>query len=282
MARLILLNGPPGMSTLARRWVDGHRGSLNLDVDLVRTLVGGWREDFITVGEIVRPVAMSMASTHLAGGRDVIAPQFLDDPSEITAFADLAGSSGAAFYEVVLMDSQQNSLDRFARRGHHDPQPWHHQVQHIVERNGGHELLTQLYDRLIAGLAARPEALVLHSRDGDADQTYRDSLHALAQTGLTNVGQQRRGRKFALMATNHGLTRLSISHDRRPVRVQVLLVKGNCAERAQWPPGASVIRVTARAVARTGRAGCSCRAASCMWWIGARSPMVRCGTASSN
>jgi predicted kinase len=46
MRSLILLNGPPssGKSTLARRWVLGHPLALNLDIDVVRGLLGAWAE----------------------------------------------------------------------------------------------------------------------------------------------------------------------------------------------------------------------------------------------
>jgi predicted kinase len=66
---LIHLNGPPGIgkSTLAQRYVDEHPGVLNLDIDRLRALIGGWRERFAETGEIVRPVALSMAATHLRG-----------------------------------------------------------------------------------------------------------------------------------------------------------------------------------------------------------------------
>jgi 2-phosphoglycerate kinase len=42
VARLILLNGPPGIgkSTLAQRYVDDHPLALNLDIDSVRRLLG--------------------------------------------------------------------------------------------------------------------------------------------------------------------------------------------------------------------------------------------------
>lgn len=48
MSRLIHLNGPPGIgkSTLARRYVSEHPGVLNCDIDVLRTFIGGWEDDF--------------------------------------------------------------------------------------------------------------------------------------------------------------------------------------------------------------------------------------------
>jgi adenylate kinase family enzyme len=45
--RLIHLNGPPGIgkSTIAQLYVDEHPGTLNLDIDRVRCLIGGSRDD---------------------------------------------------------------------------------------------------------------------------------------------------------------------------------------------------------------------------------------------
>jgi adenylate kinase family enzyme len=53
--RLIHVNGPPGIgkSTIARLFVDDHPGTLNLDMDHVRRLIGDWREDFLQAGELV-------------------------------------------------------------------------------------------------------------------------------------------------------------------------------------------------------------------------------------
>jgi len=50
MPILIHLNGPSGVgkSTLAQRYVDEHPGVLNLDIDAVVSLIGGWRDDFLS------------------------------------------------------------------------------------------------------------------------------------------------------------------------------------------------------------------------------------------
>lgn len=174
MLRFIHLNGPPGIgkSTLARRYVQDRPGVLNLDIDQLRTMIGGWQERFNETGEIVRPVAMSMAAAHLDGGRDVVMPQYLGRLSEIERFEAVARDHGAVFREVVLMDSKQGSLDRFAHRGEDDELPWHRQVREIVTRQGGPSLLAVLHDRLTEVIRARPAAVVLPSVAGAVQQTY--------------------------------------------------------------------------------------------------------------
>ena len=50
---------------------------LNLDIDRLRVLVGGWPERFAETGEILRPLALGLAGTHLCGGWDVVMPQYM-------------------------------------------------------------------------------------------------------------------------------------------------------------------------------------------------------------
>lgn len=95
-ARLILLNGPPGIgkSTLSRRYGAAHPGVLDLDVDRLRGFIGGWEDRFSETGEIVRPLGLALAATHLRGGRDVVLPQYLGDLGEVARFERVAHEAG--------------------------------------------------------------------------------------------------------------------------------------------------------------------------------------------
>lgn len=181
--RLIHLNGPPGIgkSVLARLWAEDHPGVLNLDIDRLRALIGGWRERFAETGEIVRPLALGMARTHLHGGRDVVMPQFIGRLSEIERFEAAARDAGAAFCEFVLMDTKEHALERFGRRGDDgdDDAAWHHYVQELVERGGGQAFLARMYDQLTAVVAARPRATVIPSTAGAIGQAYQALTDAL-------------------------------------------------------------------------------------------------------
>jgi predicted kinase len=154
--RLILLNGPPGIgkSVLAQLWADDHPGVLDLDIDRLRVLVGGWRERFAETGEIVRPLALGMASAHLRGGRDVVMPQFLGRLSEIERFEAVAHDSGAAFCQIVLMDTKEHTLERFYRRGDNDAAEWHQHVREATVLTSAAGAIGQAYQALTAALKA--------------------------------------------------------------------------------------------------------------------------------
>jgi hypothetical protein len=94
---LVLLNGPPasGKSTIAQRFVDSRPLSLNLDIDVVRSMLGGWLNDPSTAGLTARSLALVMAESHLAAGCDVIVPQFLGRPDFIEQLAGVANRSAA-------------------------------------------------------------------------------------------------------------------------------------------------------------------------------------------
>jgi hypothetical protein len=100
----------------------------------VRALIGGWQDRFAETGEIVRPVAFSMAAAHLRGTRDVVMPQYLGELREIEQFEAVLHDNSAVFCEIVVIDARQRSLQRFCHRGDNSERAWHQQVQQIVER----------------------------------------------------------------------------------------------------------------------------------------------------
>ena len=176
MSRLIHLNGPPGIgkSTLARRYVEEHPGVLNCDVDVLRTLIGGWQDDWARVGGLVRPAALAMIEAYLRTGNDVVLPQMLVDLDELARFERAATDAGAHFVERVLMDTQAASIARFHRRGGDAAvDPWHDHVRTIVTGEGGDDVLARYHAGLERVLSDRPTAVRVSSREGDTEETYR-------------------------------------------------------------------------------------------------------------
>ncbi|HEX2895548.1 MAG TPA: AAA family ATPase [Marmoricola sp.] len=182
MSCLIHLNGPPGIgkSTLARRYAAEHPGTLNCDVDVLRTLIGGWQDDFARAGELIRPAALAMIEAYLRSGHDVVLPQMLVDPTELARFEAAATGTGAEFVERVLMDTPVAAVARFGRRGAAEiDDPWHDQVRAIVAANGGVEALAGYHAALEDLLRRRPSAVVIMSTEGAADLTYRLLIESL-------------------------------------------------------------------------------------------------------
>lgn len=182
MSRLIHLNGPPGIgkSTLARRYAADHPGVLNCDIDVLRTLIGGWDSNFREAGTLIRPAALAMIKAYLAHGHDVVLPQMLIEPAELARFEASATDVGARFVERVLMDTAANCVTRFYGRGAAEQaDPWHDQVRSIVAANGGDDELTRCHAGLERLLHERLNAVVIMSADGAVEETYRSLIDSL-------------------------------------------------------------------------------------------------------
>jgi len=185
VARLVHLNGPPGIgkSTLSALHAGRHPGTLNLDVDALHHLVGGWQDEQVDTWPVVWPLVRAMAATHLDGGRDVILPQYLGTAAEITAFEELAREHGAGFREVVLLDERQAAIERFGRRARDSDDPWIRHHHRLVERGGGPVVLAGMYDNLMEVVRLRPGAVVVPSVAGAVAETYGLLAEALRAPG---------------------------------------------------------------------------------------------------
>jgi hypothetical protein len=182
VARLLHLNGPPGIgkSTIARRYAAEHPGVLNCDIDVLRTLIGGWSDDFAKAGTLIRPAALGMIEGYLRSGQDVVLPQLLVDPGEIALFGACAARTGAQFVERILMDDAERSVARFHGRGRTDSEdPWHSQVRAIVAAQGGDSALRGWHAALRSLPSQRPDAMVVESAEGEVEDTYRHLLASL-------------------------------------------------------------------------------------------------------
>ncbi|MDR7381477.1 AAA family ATPase [Promicromonospora iranensis] len=100
-ARLVLLNGLPGVgkSALAAAWSARHPGTLDLDIDVVRSLISG---DARETAEPARALGLAMAVEHLRGGHDVVVPQLVARTDQVPRFADAAATAGARFVHVLV------------------------------------------------------------------------------------------------------------------------------------------------------------------------------------
>ncbi|WP_327096039.1 ATP-binding protein [Nocardia vinacea] len=189
MPRLIHLNGMPavGKSTLAALYTQRHPGVLNLDIDRLQELVGDWLNLNQPTHDILRPVALAMASAHLRGGRDVIVPYFLGHRHEILEFQSVAAQNEAEFCQIALLDSKDSSLDRFMRRQGADL--WSQHVLRCVEQWGGTAYLEALHDQLLEYVETTQSVSVVASTEGDPEQTYSLVLAALTDHPAPESGR---------------------------------------------------------------------------------------------
>ena len=181
MPNLLLLNGPPGSgkSTMARMFVAAHPLALNLDVDLIRRLIGGWRDEPERSGRLARDVALAAASTHLLAGHDVVIPQYLGRAEFIQQLEGVAAATSAGFREVVLMTSRKDAVRRFDERSQAAAEDTHTEASVMAALEGATDPVGAMHDRLANLLATRPAAHVIDVVEGDPDATYRLVLGAL-------------------------------------------------------------------------------------------------------
>jgi hypothetical protein len=115
----IFINGLPGSgkSTVARRLVASRPGWFLLDIDVLRTFIGGWAVDFGEAGRIIRPIAHAIVCEVVAGGGVVVVPQLLFEADELLGLAGEARSVGGDVLHVLLEVTPAECWRRLQRRG---------------------------------------------------------------------------------------------------------------------------------------------------------------------
>ena len=186
MTRLILLNGMPGVgkSTIARRYATEHPGTLLCDIDVLRTFIGGWRNDFAEAGALIRPAALGMIRAYLQESGDVVLPQLISRVSELEKFERAAVDAGADFVEIMLTAETDEAVRRFHRRDN-GTDPWHPIVRSLVAEEGGDEILIGYASRLDDLVARRAATKIVPSVADAVDATYAAVLEAVG--GATTV-----------------------------------------------------------------------------------------------
>lgn len=178
MPRLIHLNGPSrvGKSTLARRYVHDHPGVLALDLDVLASLVGGWRDDFSTALGVARRHGRAMAVRHLRDGHDVVLPQLVTSHDRGPGFEAVAEQAGASYVEVALLVDDREHLRRLREK-----QPVSEIEAHIQGQleDPDDDVVSRIRRHLAEYLAGRPDTLRLDTTGEGEDATYGRLLQAL-------------------------------------------------------------------------------------------------------
>jgi predicted ABC-type ATPase len=173
VARFIHLNGPSGIgkSTVARAFAAEHPGALNLDVDQIVALIGGWQDSFWDALNAGGLLAASMARTHLASGRDVIMPQLIANTPDFAKFESAAATAGAEYFHIMLTADVEPAIARFTQRALTDDSVHQTVISKIVDDQGGADFLRKIHWQLTEFAAVRPPHSVINCERQTPEQT---------------------------------------------------------------------------------------------------------------
>ncbi|MDQ0644100.1 putative kinase [Microbacterium murale] len=155
----IFMNGLPGSgkSTYARKFVASRRGWLNLDVDVLRGLLGTASTDFLQAGAEVQPLALAMLREHISSGGNVIFPQLFFTSEEASEFEAAVIAGGGQVRRTMLHEDVMECWRRVEERGGRaDSSLIDRNILNLLTEAGGLDELRRI-EKQLAGWSDLPD-----------------------------------------------------------------------------------------------------------------------------
>jgi hypothetical protein len=149
----VFVNGLPGSgkSTYARKFVNFRRGWLNLDVDVLRGLLGTASVDFLQAGAEVQPLALAVLREQIASGGNVILPQLFFTLEEASEFKAAVVTSGGRVRRTMLHEDVRECWRRLNERARRAPSgSIDHNILNLLAESGGLLELQRIEQQLSA------------------------------------------------------------------------------------------------------------------------------------
>ncbi len=159
--KLIILNGPlgSGKTTLARKYIDSHAMTLNVEVDDIKRSMGDYRSNNKLAQQLAREVCFSMIQTHLKSGKDVIFPHGITNSELFERIDIIVDATGSRLIETLIDPSFEEVLKRYIERGQSQGFADGFDPQSNIAQSGREQKLRELYDRIMSIACARPKTL---------------------------------------------------------------------------------------------------------------------------
>ena len=155
---------------MASAFADRHPGVLNLDIDQVAAMIGGYSDRFSDSFEAGRLLAAAMARIHLANGRDVIMPQMMTNVNagELACFESAAAAAKAEYCQILLTAPVESAVGRCMERVN---DPRHDVISKVIDENGGRDFLRKLHSQVTQFSADRQPHSVIDCEWLTVEQT---------------------------------------------------------------------------------------------------------------
>lgn len=176
--KLIVLSGSlgSGKSTLAKKYAENHPLALALDIDIIRLMLGEWRDHAEDSAQLSKRMAEEMSRINLSEGHDVIIPQIYRRESYLDALQRVADETDSDYFEIILLLDKEEAIDRFMSYKSIHPGG-------LIDRGGGVSRLEHMYDEMVELASKRPNTIKISPIRDDIEATYELLIQAISSAG---------------------------------------------------------------------------------------------------